>query len=295
MSVAATPGPRVAATSGLRAPALLRGDRASRASTLGMFVVLLAYIAPVLLVIGNSFKPSADIIGNPLAPPTRPTLQNYVDAYDRMNFLGSLINTAVITISSVVVICFFGSMTAYFLTRVRWAPNTATFYLMVLSMMVPFQVLMIPMIKILGDLGLLRYSWIIVYVYFASGVPLAVFLYAGFIRSIPHELDEAATLDGCSRLQTFFYVIFPLLRPVTLTIAILDVLMFWNDFLLPFLVLRRPEQRTLTLSTLAFVQSHTTEYGPTMAALLLGMLPVFVIYVFIQRHVIQGMVAGALK
>ncbi|KUN53981.1 sugar ABC transporter permease [Streptomyces canus] len=260
-----------------------------------MLVVLLAYIVPVLLVVSNSLKPESDILSDPLGPPPSVTLHNYVDAYQRMNFLGSFVNTLVITVSSVVVICLFGSMTAYFLTRVRWAPNQFVFYLMIVSMMVPFQVLMIPMIKILGDLGLLNQNWIIVYVYFASGVPMAVFLYAGFIRSIPRELDEAATLDGCNRVRTFFYVIFPLLRPITITIVVLDVLMFWSDFLMPFLVLRRPEQRTLTLSTMAFVQSHTTEYGPMMAALIMSVIPVFLAYLFLQRHVIDGMVKGAVK
>lgn len=261
----------------------------------GMLLVLLVYAAPVLLVVSNSLKPKGDIIGDPLGPPRSLTLQNYTDAASTMYYLGALWNTLAITVSSVIVICLFGSMTAYFLTRVRSRLNQVLFYLMIIAMILPFQVLMIPMIKLLGATGLLQQSWSIVYIYFATGVPLAVFLYAGFIRAIPRELEEAATLDGCTRLQTFFWVVLPLLKPITLTVVILDVLWIWNDFLMPFLVLRRPEQRTLTLSTLAFVQSHTTEYGPMMAALVLTLLPVLLVYLFMQRHIIEGMTKGAFK
>lgn len=261
----------------------------------GMLLVLIAYAAPVLLVVSNSLKPGADIIGDPLGLPTRPSMKNYTDAASTMHYLGSLWNTLAITLASVFVICFFSAMASYFLTRVRWRPNQVVFYLMVLSMIAPFQVLMIPMIKILGSVGFLQQSWSIVYLYFATGVPLAVFMYAGFIRSIPRELDEAAMLDGCNRVQTFFWVILPLLRPITLTVVILDVLWIWNDFLMPYLVLRRPEQRTLTLSTLAFVQSHTTDYGPMMAALILTVIPVFLAYLFMQRHIIEGLTRGAIK
>lgn len=272
-----------------------RQTRSGYVRFLGMFVVLVAYATPVLLVLSNSLKSKAEIVGDPLGLPTHPTLQNYVQAFERMNYLRSLGNTLAITASAVVVICFFGAMTAYFIVRVSWAPNRILFYLMVASMLIPFQVLMIPMIKMLGSLGLLSQSWSVVYIYFASGVPLAVFMYAGFIRSIPRELDEAATLDGCSRLQTFFYIIFPLLKPITLTMVILNVLFFWNDFLMPFLVIRRPEQRTLTLATLAFVQSHSADYGLMMAALVMTVLPIFVMYLFMQRHIIEGMVRGAVK
>jgi raffinose/stachyose/melibiose transport system permease protein len=261
----------------------------------GMFLVLVAYAAPVLLVVSNSFKSDQEILDDPLGLPSSLTLKNYTEAAGTMSYLGSFWNTLVLTVCSVAVICIFGSMTAYFLTRVRWRFNQIVFYLMVAAMLLPFQVLMIPMIKMLGSTGMLQQSWSIVYIYFATGVPLAVFMYAGFIRSIPRELDEAAMLDGCNRFQTFFQVVLPLLRPVTLTIAILDVLWIWNDFLMPFLVLRRPEQRTLTLSTLAFVQSHTTDYGPMMAALVLTVLPVLVAYLFMQRHIVEGLTKGAVK
>lgn len=261
----------------------------------GMFLVLVAYAAPVLLVVSNSLKSDQEILDDPLGLPASPTLHNYTEAARTMYYLGAFWNTLVLTVTSVVVLCFFGSMTAYFLTRVRWRFNQVVFYLMIAAMLLPFQVLMIPMIKLLGSTGMLKQSWSIVYIYFATGVPLAVFMYAGFIRSIPREMDEAAMLDGCNRLQTFFRVVLPLLRPVTLTIAILDALWIWNDFLMPFLVLRRPEQRTLTLATLAFVQSHTTDYGPMMAALVLTVLPILVAYLFMQRHIVEGLTKGAVK
>lgn len=293
MSATVDQGRVAAAWSGSERAA--RRDRSGYVRALGMLGILIVYILPVLLVISNSLKSKAEILDNPLGFPANPTLQNYVDAFVRMNYLRSLGNTLAITLSAVVLICLFGSMMAYFITRVSWAPNRILFYVMIASMLIPFQVLMIPMIKILGTIGLLDYTWSVVYIYFASAVPLAVFMYAGFIRSIPRELDEAATLDGCSRLQTFFYIIFPLLKPITLTLVILNVLFFWNDFLMPFLVLRRPEQRTLTLATLTFVQQHSAEYGQMMAALVLTVLPIFIAYIFMQRHIIEGMVRGAVK
>jgi raffinose/stachyose/melibiose transport system permease protein len=263
--------------------------------SLVMGLVLLVFIMPIILVVLGSFKTTPQLIGDPLGIPSAPTLDSYADAFKRMDYLNSLWNTAWITSCSVMAICFFGSMAAYFIARVAWRPNKIIFYLLVVSMIVPFQVLMIPMIKILGTLGLLKSSWILVYVYLAGGVPLAVIMYSAYIRSIPVELDEAAMLDGADRRQTFFRVILPLLRPMTLTLVLLNTLFIWNDFLLPFLVLRRQDQRTLTLTTLAFFQNHTTDYASMMAALILTMAPVFVLYVFFQRHIIAGLVRGAIK
>lgn len=260
-----------------------------------MVLALLVYAFPVILVLVNSLKSKAEIVSDPLALPAAPTLDNFREAFDRMDYLLALRNTLVITLSAVVLICLFGAMAAYVISRMPWRGSRVIFYAMVASMLVPFQVLMIPMVKLLGSLGLLSHSWSVVYIYFAMGVPLAVFMYSGFIRSIPKELDEAATLDGCGRIRTFFSVIWPLLRPMTLTLVILNVLFFWNDFLMPFLVLQRPEQRTLTLATLTFVQSHTADYGLMMAALVMTVLPIFVGYAFMQRHIIEGMVRGAVK
>lgn len=275
-----------------------RTTRAGRSAWLRaglMLGVLLAYAAPVLLVLLNSLKSRSEVITNPLGLPQDPTLDNYTQAFERMNYVTALRNTLVITVSAVAVICLFGAMAAYFISRVPWRINRVIFYSMVLSMLVPFQVLMIPMVKLLGSLGLLSHSWSVVYIYFSMGVPLSVFMYCGYIRSIPKELDEAAMLDGAGRIRTFFSVIWPLLRPMTLTLVILNILFFWNDFLMPFLILQRPEQRTLTLATLTFVQSHTAEYGLMMAALVMTVLPIFITYLFMQRHIIEGMVRGAVK
>ncbi len=283
------------ATGRERAPGSSRREVAAWVRALLMVVALLVYVFPVILVLVNSLKPKAEIVDDPLGLPAAPTFDNYAEAFERMDYLQALRNTLLITISAVVLICLFGAMAAYFISRVPWRGNRVIFYSMVLSMLVPFQVLMIPMVKLLGSAGLLSHSWSVVYIYFSMGVPLAVFMYSGFIRSIPRELDEAAMLDGCGRIRTFFSVILPLLRPMTLTIAILNTLFFWNDFLMPFLILQRPEQRTLTLATLTFVQSHTADYGLMMAALVMTVLPVFIAYVFLQRHIIEGMVRGAIK
>ena len=265
------------------------------AKTAGVAAALVVFLLPILLVVFGSLKTTPDLIRDPLGLPTNPTGASFVGAFDKMNYLLSLWNTTWITTVSIFAISLFGSMAAYFLTRVAWAPNKFVFYMLVLAMIVPFQVLMIPMITILGSLGLLKTSLILPYIYLAAGTPLSVILYSGYIRSIPTELDEAAVLDGCNRRQIYFRVIFPLLRPMTLTVLVINVLFIWNDFLLPFLVLRRPEQRTLSLATLAFFQDHTTDLAPMMAALILAVLPVFVLYLFFQRHIVEGLVRGAVK
>ena len=154
---------------------------------------------------------------------------------------------------------------------------------------------MIPLVKIYGSIGMMNSKWALIYMYVGFGASLAVFMYHGFIKSIPLELEEAATIDGCSQLQTFFKIVFPLLKPVTTTIAILDILWIWNDFLLPYLVLMAPEQRTLPLSVFYFYGTYTIEYGPAMAALMLATIPVIIAYLLMQKQIIEGVLKGSIK
>jgi raffinose/stachyose/melibiose transport system permease protein len=185
-------------------------------------------------------------------------------------------------------------MTAYLYARKNWKINKFFFFFMVAAMIIPFQAIMIPLVKIYGSMHMLN-RWTLIFMYAGFGAPMAVFMYHGFIKSIPIELEEAATIDGASTLQTFWLIIFPLLRPITATMVIMDVLWFWNDYLLPSLVLVPIDQRTITLSTFYFYGTYTVQYDLAMAGLVLSILPVLILYFFLQKQIIKGVMQGAVK
>lgn len=212
-----------------------------------------------------------------------------------MGFVPAFMNSLVITVCSVIGIAVFSAMTAYLFVRTDWRFNKLMFFAMVASMLIPFQAIMIPLVRIYGGLNLLNNRWILIYMYLGFGSSFAVFLYHGFIKSIPKELEEAAMIDGCSRLQVFFLVVFPLLKSTTLSLIILNVLWIWNDFLLPSLVLISANNRTLPLTTFYFHGTYTSDYGLLMAALMLTILPVIIFYTGLQKHIIRGVMEGAIK
>ncbi len=257
--------------------------------------LLLVYIVPFIFVLINSLKARKDVITNPLALPSTFKFSNYVDAFEKMNYSHAFVNTLVITVLSVLIIIIFSSMTAYILVRKDWKFNKFIFFAMVLSMIIPFQGIMIPLVSIYGSMGMLNTKWALIYMYLGFGISLAVFMYHGFIKSIPVELEEAAMIDGATRFQTFWQIVFPIMKPITMTITTLDVLWIWNDFLLPSLVLVAPNERTLQLSTYAFNGTYTTDYGLSMSALMLSILPVLIIYLFLQKSIIGGVLQGSIK
>lgn len=257
--------------------------------------LLLVYIVPFVFVLINSFKSRKDVIANPLALPSTFKFSNYIDAFEKMNYGHAFVNTLIITVLSVLVIIIFSSMTAYILVRKDWKFNKFIFFAMVLSMIIPFQGIMIPLVSIYGSIGMLNTKWALIYMYLGFGLSLAVFMYHGFIKSIPVELEEAAMIDGASRFQTFWQIVFPIMKPITMTITTLDMLWIWNDFLLPSLVLIAPNERTLQLSTYVFNGTYTTDYGLSMSALMLSILPVLIIYLFLQKSIIGGVLQGSIK
>lgn len=260
---------------------------------LSIFLVL--YIFPFFIVLINSFKERKEILENPLNLPSVLNLSNYIDAFTKMNYIHAFLNSLIITAFSVFLITLLSSMTAYIFARKKWKFNQFMFFFMVASMIIPFQGIMIPLVKIYGSIGMMNSKWALIYMYVGFGASLAVFMYHGFIKSIPLELEEAATIDGSSQLQTFFKIVFPLLKPVTTTIAILDILWIWNDFLLPYLVLMAPEQRTLPLSVFYFYGTYTVDYGRAMAALMLAIIPIIIVYLLMQKQIIEGVSKGAIK
>jgi raffinose/stachyose/melibiose transport system permease protein len=259
-------------------------------------IVAVLYLVPFVLIVLNSFKSTASIIENPLTIPSGGLkVDNFVHAFKEMHYVATFFNSLIITALSVALINLLSSMTAHLLVRSQTRLSQMVFLVLVASMIIPFQAIMIPLVKIYGSLKMLDSRWTLVFMYIGFGAPLAVFIFHGFIKGIPYELEEAATIDGSSPLQTFFLIVFPLLRSTVVTVVILDVLWIWNDFLLPSLILIAPLKKTLPLTTYAFFGTYTVEYGRLMAALVLTVAPLIALYLFLQRQVIKGITEGSIK
>jgi raffinose/stachyose/melibiose transport system permease protein len=257
-------------------------------------VLSLAYVMPFILVLINSFKPKMEILDNPLALPVEFTWDNFNQALQKMEFFRSLTNSILITTLSVGSLILLSSMLAFYLSRTKNKFTKVTFLILVSSMIVPFQALMIPFMSIFAPFVSINNQAALIFFYMGFGVALSTFLYHGFISNIPQELDEAAALDGASDFTIFWRIIFPMLKPVTATVAIINALWIWNDYLLPVLVLT-PETQTLPLSTYLFYGTYATEYGQAMAGLVLAVVPIVAFYLVLQRQFISGISSGAVK
>lgn len=269
----------------------------------------LVYAFPFFLVIVNSMKPKREILENTLALPIEFSFENFEIAMEKMNYFQALTNSIVLTVGSVLAIIVTSSMLAYYLARKQTKFSKTTFLILVASMIVPFQSLMIPFVGIYrvgavsegleGTFGAqFADRWFpimaLMFFYIGFGVAMSTFLYHGFISNIPYELDEAAMIDGASAFTVFRRIIFPMLTPVTATVAIINALWIWNDFLLPSLILWE-DAKTLPLSTYHFYGMYTSQYGQAMAGLLLAVAPIVIFYFILQRQIISGISAGAVK
>lgn len=274
-----------------------------RAKRINLFFFLFAsvlaifYAIPFVLVLINSVKKKQDILANPLSFPTEIVWKNFLDAIKKMGYWQALTNSLIITVISVTAIIITSSMLAYYLSRSKTKFSAITFLILVASMIVPFQALMIPFVGLFGEHGLnLPGNQVtIAFFYVGFGVALSTFLYHGFISNIPYELDEAAAIDGASPFKTFRKIILPMLGPVTATVAIINALWIWNDFLLPSVVLLSTDQKTLPLKTFVFYGKYTSDYGLAMAGLLLSVIPILIFYFLMQKRIISGISAGAVK
>lgn len=271
----------------------------SLAGFIGMFILFLLYMVPFILIIMNSFKAKRDIITNPFSMKTKMglTLDNYVTAFEKMNFLKSFSNSVFVTGLSTLFVILLSAMTAYYFVRAKNKISNIFFAMMAASMIIPFQAIMIPLVSIYGNqLQMLNHKSSLVFLHTGFAISMSVFIFQGFIKSnIPISLEEAAYLDGCTKTQTFFKVVFPLLKPTTATLVILNVLAFWNDYLLPSLVLQKKSLLTLPLSTYAFYGTYSADYGTIMAGLVLTVAPLLILYLFLQKQIISGVVSGAVK
>jgi len=267
----------------------------SRGKAILLYLTLLVFLFPFLLVVLNSFKKTQYFVENPLSIPTRVDWSNYANAFENMGFMQAFANSFIITVGSVAFILLFSAMTGYLFVRFKWKINAAIFFIMLASMALPFQVIMIPLVMIYGNLDLLNMKPTLLFMYVGFGIPFGVFTFHGFMKGVPLELEESAFMEGSSRLRTFFQIVLPLLKPVIVTLVVLDVLWIWNDYLLPSLVLLSPEHKTLPLSTYAFFSSYSVDYGPLMAGLVMTVIPVLALYLLLQNQIIKGITQGALK
>lgn len=266
---------------------------------MAVVVMFLLYMVPFVLVLLNSFKQKRDIIKNPFSFVVEKgySIDNYIKAFDKMDFIKAFGNSLFITGLSTILVIVLASMTAYYFTRAKNTFSKVFFAMMAASMIIPFQAIMIPLVSIYGaQLHLLNHRVTLIFMHTGFAMSMSVFIYQGFIKSgIPISLEEAAYLDGASKIRTFFEVVFPLLKPTTATLVILNVLAFWNDYLLPSLVLAKKDLYTLPLSTYVFYGTYSADYGVIMAALVLTVAPLLILYLFLQKHIIDGVVAGAVK
>ena len=265
-----------------------------------LLLVLLAALTlvPLFLVVQNSFKSRFYISGDPFALPNKETfvaLENYISGLSAGGFFAAFGRSLLITVVSVGLIVLCTSMAAWYLMRVRTAVTKGMYYLFVFSMIVPFQMVMYTMTYLVGR-AKLNIVLGMPFIYLGFGAGLSVFMLCGFIRGIPRELEEAATIDGCNPVQTFFLVVLPLLKPTAVTVAILNTMWIWNDYLLPYLVLGT-EKKTMPVAIQIAMQGAygSTDYGGLMAMLVLAMIPIVVFYLFCQKYMIKGVVAGAVK
>ena len=265
-----------------------------------LLLVLLAAVTlvPLFLVVQNSFKSRFYISGDPFALPNKETfvaLENYISGLSAGGFFAAFGRSLLITVVSVGLIVLCTSMAAWYLMRVRTAVTKGMYYLFVFSMIVPFQMVMYTMTYLVGRAKLNTVLGM-PFIYLGFGAGLSVFMLCGFIRGIPRELEEAATIDGCNPVQTFFLVVLPLLKPTAVTVAILNTMWIWNDYLLPYLVLGT-EKKTMPVAIQIAMQGvyGSTDYGGLMAMLVLAMIPIVVFYLFCQKYIIKGVVAGAVK
>ena len=270
-------------------------------STIGtVFFTILCFtwMLPVLIVLMDSFKSRTFISLQPFNFPTELTfvgLENYMQAIDYYGFLDAVGWTVFITVGSVLVILICCSMCAWFITRVANRFTKGVYLLCVLSMVVPFQMVMFTLSLVADRLGLST-PWGIIIVYLGFGAGLAVFMFCGFVKSIPIEIEEAALIDGCSPIRTFFNVVLPIMKPTYISVAILQAMWIWNDFLLPYLVLDTTEYKTISIVIQFMKGSYgRVDMGAIMAALIMAVIPVVIFYLLCQKHIIKGVAAGAVK
>jgi raffinose/stachyose/melibiose transport system permease protein len=274
--------------------------RKGRGATIAFSVIAILYLMPVFLVLMNSFKDTASVNLNPFAFPNKDSFvgfANYVKGmtYGNYPFFRSVMYSGVITVLSVSLILICTSMAAWYISRVGGFISKAVYLLCVFSMVVPFQMVMFTLSRTADRTGL-NTPWTIPVIYLGFGAGLAVFMFVGFVKSVPTDIEEAAVIDGCGPVRTYFSVVFPMLKPTLISVGVLELMWIWNDYLLPYLVLDRTEYMTIPIHIQGLKGSFgSADMGAIMAMILLSIVPVIIFYLLCQKHIIKGVAAGAVK
>lgn len=273
-------------------------EKNSAILTVVFSILSVLWLCPIALVLLNSFKKKAYISRRPFAIPTGKMfvgLDNYVNGIEKTGFFQAFGWTVFITVGSVLVIIFCTFMCAWYICRVKNTFTNTFYYLCLFSMIVPFQMVMFPLSKIVNMLHL-NTPWGLIIVYLGFGAGLAVFMFTGFVKSIPLEIEEAAMIDGCTPIHTFFDVVLPIMKPTCVTVAILQTMWIWNDYLLPYLNLDMKRFKTVSIAIQYLRGGYgSIDMGAMMGVLVLAIIPIIVFYLFCQKYIIEGVVAGAVK
>ena len=283
-----------------------RQKRLSLLAEIGCILLFIVFMLPFFIVLLNSMRTNAEIINSAVGMPQTPGVlfENISAVWNNptFDFMKALKDSVIITVLSLAIISVCSAMTAWVLVRNKTRWSTFLFMMFVAAMVIPFQVVMFPLISWFRDLGnflhlpLLRSHGGLIFAYLGFGESMTIFIFHGFVKNIPLEIEEAADIDGCSRAGTFFRIVFPLLQPVFVTVLVLNGLWIWNDYLLPLLLLgANGEVRTIPLAVQGFIGSFVKQWNLIMVSTLLAMLPIIILYLFAQKYIVQGMVEGAVK
>ena len=275
----------------------MKGKKSNIVIYILLVILAVIFLAPIFIILFNSFKGKLYISDAPFKLPTAETfvgVQNYIDGLSKTGFLSAFGWSIFITFFSTIVIVLFTSMTGWYITRAKNKVSTALYFIFVFSMIVPFQMVMFTMSKVANMLSLDNPIGLIV-LYLGVGAGLSRFMFSGFVKSIPIDIEEAALIDGCNPIKTFFLIVLPLLKPICITVAILNVMWIWNDYLLPSLVLKS-DYKTIPMAVQYLRGGYgAIDMGAMMAVLVLAIIPIIIFYLTCQKYIIEGVAAGAVK
>lgn len=262
---------------------------------IGMVLMSLLFLAPFYFLFVNSVKPFGEIMSDAASWPKVFQWDNYTRAWELTRFPEAFLNSFIVTVVGVSLIALISCMAAYRMVRADTKFNRIFLLVLVSAMVVPFQAIMMPLIRVIGELGLMNSKMGLIISYLGLSTPMAVFLFHGFVKSIPLETEEAATVDGTTRIGVFFRIVLPMLKPMLMTVVVLNTLAIWNDYLLPSLILQQPDLRTIPLATFSFFSEYTKQWDLALPALVLGVTPVVLFFLFLQRYIVEGIAAGSVK
>lgn len=263
--------------------------------TLIIAVCVILFLSPFYLVILNSFKDNGELLKDVLSWPEQIHLENYAKAYSQLNYVKVFGNSLFVTVLSNLGVTVVSAMAAYRLERFSTRFNKWIGLLFMTGLIIPFQVIMIPLVKVLSFMHLTNSLFGVILTYWGMGLPFTIFLFRGFIQGIPKEVEEAAVMDGCTLFYMFWKIIFPLLRPIIFTAITINTFWFWNDFLLPQLVLSSKSLQTIPIAINAFFGQYVMKWDLALPALAMAIVPAALVFIFLQKYIVEGMVTGAVK